>query len=256
MPRAYRAITFSSKPSRRRWCFLTSFGSKVALPIARNANPDGTRLGLHDLLAVTVAGVGCSSASLLLVAKVLGDLGLEKPLHHRTFELGEHTVGPEQVLLRTGSGDERIDEFLLGNQPIPIGRLSLLLFFICFHERLPFKSPTSSTYTSFLTRPEGAGDFDCRAGFAALRESDGEDARLVRDGLPSSPFGSIQRGASRALSSLLPKLSISDANPGHPLNQRQRELIGDELVMRQRLRRFRERHASNTRRRRDGAPTY
>jgi hypothetical protein len=121
--------------------FLNQLRLEGALPIARNANPDGTRLGLYDLLAVTVAGVGGSSAPLLLVAQVLGDLGLEKPLHHRTFELGEHAVRPEQVLLRTGSGNERIDEFLLGNQPIPIGRLGLLFFSIRFHERLLSSRP-------------------------------------------------------------------------------------------------------------------
>ena len=80
--------------------------------------------------------------------------------------------------------------------------------------------------------PRRTGDFDCRARFAALREGDGENARLVRDGLPSGPFGGVERGASRALSSLLPKLSIADANPRHALNQRQRELVSDELVMR------------------------
>ena len=62
-------------------------------------------------------------------------------------------------------------------------------------------------------------DLDGGARFAALRESNGKDARLVRDGLPSGPFGSIERGASRALSSLLPKLRIANANPRHALNE-------------------------------------
>jgi len=75
-------------------------------------------------------------------------------------------------------------------------------------------------------------DFDRRARFTALRERNGEDARLVREGLPSGSFGSVERGARRALSSLLPKLSVCDANPRHELNERKRELISDEPMMR------------------------
>jgi hypothetical protein len=50
--------------------------------------------------------------------------------------------------------------------------------------------------------------------------------------LPSGPLGSIESGASRALSSLLPKLNVADANPADALNERQRELVSDEPVMR------------------------
>jgi hypothetical protein len=47
--------------------------------------------------------------------------------------------------------------------------------------------------------------------------------------LSRGPFGSIQCGASRALSSLLPKLSIGDSNPRDALNERERKLVSDEL---------------------------
>jgi hypothetical protein len=43
---------------------------------------------------------------------------------------------------------------------------------------------------------------------------------------------SVERGARRALSSLLPKLRVANANPRNGLHELERELVSDELVMR------------------------
>ena len=82
------------------------------------------------------------------------------------------------------------------------------------------------------TGAERAGDFHGGARFATLGERNGEDSRLVRERLPCGPFGSVQGGARCALSSLLPELSVCDANPRHALNERERELVSDEPMMR------------------------
>jgi hypothetical protein len=80
---------------------------------------------------------------------------------------------------------------------------------------------------------ECTGDLDGSASLAALCERDGICARFIRETLPRGTFGSIQRGASRALTSLLPKLRISDANATDELHELERELICDEFVVRQ-----------------------
>jgi len=71
---------------------------------------------------------------------------------------------------------------------------------------------------------ECRGDFDCRTALAAFGEGDGVGAALVCQRLPSRAFGGVEGRGSRALSSLLPQVSIRNPRPGHELHQGKREL--------------------------------
>jgi hypothetical protein len=83
------------------------------------------------------------------------------------------------------------------------------------------------------TGAEGARNFHGGASLTTFRQRDGIGASLVRQRLPRCPFGSIERSASRAFPSLLPKLRIPDAHASNELHQLQRKLEANEFVMRE-----------------------
>ena len=86
-------------------------------------------------------------------------------------------------------------------------------------------------------RAERFGDLDSRTGLAALRKRDGVRPALVREALPCSAFGGIERRARRALARLRPELRIPDADAADELHELERQLVRDETMMGKRRRR-------------------
>lgn len=81
--------------------------------------------------------------------------------------------------------------------------------------------------------PEGAGNFNGSCTLARFATGDAVGATLVAPTFPCGPFGGIERSASRALPSLLPKLWVPDVNGSHEPHELQAVLISDKRVMRQ-----------------------
>jgi len=80
--------------------------------VARYADIDGTRLGLDRLGRVTVTAVAAVATLGLvgLVAEMLGQLGLEHPLHERSLDLLEHSARAEKRLRILGELHELVEE--------------------------------------------------------------------------------------------------------------------------------------------------
>ena len=82
-------------------------------------------------------------------------------------------------------------------------------------------------------RTQGAGDLDCGARLPALAERDGVRATLVGARLASRAFRAIERRGSGGFTCLGAQLSVSDASFCNEFDEREAQLVREQLVMRE-----------------------
>jgi len=82
-------------------------------------------------------------------------------------------------------------------------------------------------------RAQGACDLDCGAGLTALAERDGVCATLVGARLASRAFSAIERCRSGGFARLSPQLCVGDASFCDEFDERETQLVREQLVMRE-----------------------
>src|SRR5262245_17126747 len=96
-------VEVSSKPSNRRWPLRTSCGSKQplrSLGVSISTGPSvATALAVQPLRVLPVP----PAAPVSLVAEILAQLRLQRPLDHPLPQLQEHPARPDDLLLATGA---------------------------------------------------------------------------------------------------------------------------------------------------------
>ncbi len=94
---------------------------KAAVAVTRRVDRDRAVLGDQRLRCCAVALVGGAAGRLLvrLVADVVGQLDLHRPLHEALGQLGEQPARPGDLLLGRGAGEQLVDHLIADP---PIGR--------------------------------------------------------------------------------------------------------------------------------------
>lgn len=82
-------------------------------------------------------------------------------------------------------------------------------------------------------RAQGTGDLDCGASFTALTECDGVRPTLVGARLASRAFRAIERCRRGRFARLGPQLCVGDASFGDQFDERETQLVREQLVMRE-----------------------
>ena len=94
---------------------------KAPVAVAGRVDPDLPVLGDQRLRRRAVARVAGAAGRLLvrLVADVVGQLDLHRPLHQALGQLGQQPAGPGDLLLRARAGEQLVDQLVADP---PIGR--------------------------------------------------------------------------------------------------------------------------------------
>ena len=81
-------------------------------PIARRVDPDRPLLGQQRLRHRPVPRVARTARRFLvgLIAKVVGELDLHRPLHQTLRQLAEQPAGPGDLLLSPGAREQLVDQ--------------------------------------------------------------------------------------------------------------------------------------------------
>src|SRR5205807_10338624 len=84
---------------------------EAAVPVARSVDLDLPVLGDQRLRWRAVALIGSPTRRLAmrLIAEVLGQLNLHRPLDQPLGQLSEHAAGPGDLLLGRGAGEQLVD---------------------------------------------------------------------------------------------------------------------------------------------------
>jgi hypothetical protein len=82
-------------------------------------------------------------------------------------------------------------------------------------------------------RAQGAGDLDCGAGLTALAERDSVRTTLVGARLASRAFSAVERCRRGGFPRLSPQLCVGDASFGNEFDEREAQLVREQLVMRE-----------------------
>ena len=82
-------------------------------------------------------------------------------------------------------------------------------------------------------RAQGAGDLDCGAGLTALAERDSVRATLVGARLAGRAFRAIERRRRGGFPGLSAQLRVCDAGFGDEFDERETQLVREQLVMRE-----------------------
>ncbi len=96
-------------------------------------------------------------------------------------------------------------------------------------------------------RAQRAGDLDCGAGLTALAERNGVRATLVGARLTSRAFSAIERRRRGGFACLSAQLRVSNASFCDEFDEREAQLVREQLVMRECSGRSRSRSRTRTR---------
>ena len=118
-PREYKARILSSNPWKRRWRLRTIFGRKLP------SRSRGASISTFPCSQVSVFGdrpvarLARAARRLLvrLIADVVGQLDLHRPLHQPLGQLRQQPAGPSDLLLGRGAGEQLVDH-LIADPPV------------------------------------------------------------------------------------------------------------------------------------------
>ena len=119
-------MILSSNPANRVAALRHDLRLEAALPVPRRLDPHRPVIGPQRLRRRPVAGVPRPARRRLaaLVAEVIGQLGVHRPLDQPLGQLREQPAGPDDLLLRPSAGEQLIDQLVaepltqLGRQPL------------------------------------------------------------------------------------------------------------------------------------------
>src|SRR5213076_855654 len=113
IPRPYIATIFSSKPSKRRWCFSTICGSNEPAR-SRGVSMRSDPCSVQRLRCRAVARVADAAGrrATALVAEVTGQLGVHRPLDQPLGQRLQQTALARDLSGRAGAGEQLVDELV------------------------------------------------------------------------------------------------------------------------------------------------